>query len=72
VARRSAALHRDLPKLDRPRYLGAPWRRRAAAAHRVRERLEPAARTRERPPARNDGPGRARREPPAPDPAVAD
>ena len=44
-------------------HLGAVRRGRAAAAHRVRERLEPAAVEGDRPPARDDGARRARREP---------
>ncbi len=65
VARGPAAVHRNVSKLHRPRHLGVARRCRAAAAHLLRERLEPAARPRERATARNDGTSCARGEPPA-------
>ena len=43
VAGRPAAVHRDVSERHRRRHLGAVRRRRAAAAHRLRQRLEPAA-----------------------------
>ena len=58
VACRPAAVHGDVPELDRPRHLGPARRGRPAAADCLRERLEPAAVEGQRAAARDDGPRR--------------